>query len=993
MLRQRSLQLKGRHVTVMRDLNVARYYFKRTEEVFDIDQYALATSLSYFGAAYLLALTLGTHWGSLTIGLLLMCYAIFQERARQGRLTKHIQARVHREWSRTTSPKGPEETPEWLNKVIATGWKEMGGERMLVEQILEATNPQLADVVEWYDELESIQMEELRLGDHPPTITRLQFENSDVFGEFRINADVQLQAPDCRALIQMVAVVGRVRKKLPATITNLNLNVDFQLLVRLSSDNGLTLVGIKLEKGQGERALLGLDFALKTTKVVDKVLAGFNLGKLLNETIHDSLSWMTHPCMLLLPWFPAPDSGAPSFLAGSDMTASTADKPVGQLEIRVKAASNLPIADKWSKSSDPFVRFGVANSWPLRSFRTRMIKGELNPVFEYQESTQLRWNESESGVLTFEVLDHDEVGSDQSLGIVEVPIKKVAKQKDKQLKLEVRKQLREQDDKRKKADPSQPAWLAVSIRFYPTAISRRVPMLFSGRQELGSVRTGVLQLEVVSVRNLGHGNHKLYVKIDFGPDLEEKNQRGRRKRHSWRAGTKAASGSHSENYRPGVFINEYYRSHDVEPRKCVSAHRKAEGRSQVYWRDMPAVGSRAFHEMCVEDCDHSIRVSIMTPVRGADKCLGTLTAKTIPELLEMVRLWKPVDPGALAKTQAGQADLHKTMSHHEAKRHIKNGHCVNGEPAEAWLPLDRGSVQHIDRPKKHPQADSRSPSGTASGTGLYAAEQSSDEYEESDQSQQDLASSSQDGPLPEVRLAATFYACRVWTSQEQSVTPRGLSNDWSPAEKGTLCVELVGASDLVAADDNGLSDPFAVFTLGFAETKANRRSMRRSGNAQQRSTVKKETVNPHWGEQLLFKMEAACSAADCMLTVELFDQDIASKDDFLGSVTIDLAELFQDKWSDTEIVNKFVLEDPEERVAAFHTERRELATKAMQAKPPAERTDAEVNELDSRERFPYGRLHLKLTYHHELAQTSANWARTSSLSEMDSPRGSLRDHQ
>ena len=116
--------------------------------------------------------------------------------------------------------------------------------------------------------------------------------------------------------------------------------------------------------------------------------------------------------------------------------------------------------------------------------------------------------------------------------------------------------------------------------------------------------------------------------------------------------------------------------------------------------------------------------------------------------------------------------------------------------------------------------------------------------------------------------------------------------------------------------------------------------------------MKKETVNPHWGEQLLFKMEAACSAADCMLTVELLDQDIASKDDFLGSVTIDLAELFQDKWSDTEIVNKFVLEDPEERVAAFHTERRELATKAMQAKPPAERTDAEVNELDSRERFP-----------------------------------------
>ena len=45
-------------------------------------------------------------------------------------------------------------------------------------------------------------------------------------------------------------------------------------------------------------------------------------------------------------------------------------------------------------------------------------------------------------------------------------------------------------------------------------------MLFSGRQELGSVRTGVLQLEVVSVRNLGHANHKLYVKIDFEDGFE-----------------------------------------------------------------------------------------------------------------------------------------------------------------------------------------------------------------------------------------------------------------------------------------------------------------------------------------------------------------------------------------------------------------------------------------------------------------------------------------
>ena len=68
MLKKEALKITGRKVTVMRDLNVARFYFHRTEEVYQIDQYALSTSAAYFLVAMVSGSFLGYNWGSLLLG-------------------------------------------------------------------------------------------------------------------------------------------------------------------------------------------------------------------------------------------------------------------------------------------------------------------------------------------------------------------------------------------------------------------------------------------------------------------------------------------------------------------------------------------------------------------------------------------------------------------------------------------------------------------------------------------------------------------------------------------------------------------------------------------------------------------------------------------------------------------------------------------------------------------------------------------------------------
>ena len=123
----------------------------------------------------------------------------------------------------------------------------------------------------------------------------------------------------------------------------------------------------------------------------------------------------------------------------------------------------------------------------------------------------------------------------------------------------------------------------------------------------------------------------------------------------------------------------------------------------------------------------------------------------------------------------------------------------------------------------------------------------------------------QDAAKPVVKRAST-------TSLPSSSNPP--SPPPSPPEEshyGCMKIVLVSASNLIAADKTGTSDPYAVLKFGGKKKK---------------SKVIKKTLNPVWNEELEFLGEKAKMG---LLEIELFDKDKVGRDDKLGNATVDLS--------------------------------------------------------------------------------------------------------
>lgn len=106
---------------------------------------------------------------------------------------------------------------------------------------------------------------------------------------------------------------------------------------------------------------------------------------------------------------------------------------------------------------------------------------------------------------------------------------------------------------------------------------------------------------------------------------------------------------------------------------------------------------------------------------------------------------------------------------------------------------------------------------------------------------------------------------------------------YEPTKEGaTLEVTVCGATNLIGADYNGYSDPYAVVSL----TGCNHRSFR----CPKQTAIIQKNLNPTWNETFSF---AGVSPEAC-LRIELFDWDMHSKDDALGEVIVPDVALFED---------------------------------------------------------------------------------------------------
>eukprot|EP01135_Chromosphaera_perkinsii_P002074 Nk52_evm8s217 gene=Nk52_evmTU8s217 len=92
-------------------------------------------------------------------------------------------------------------------------------------------------------------------------------------------------------------------------------------------------------------------------------------------------------------------------------------------------------------------------------------------------------------------------------------------------------------------------------------------------------------------------------------------------------------------------------------------------------------------------------------------------------------------------------------------------------------------------------------------------------------------------------------------------------------QKGALCVNVVQARDVVGKDATGFSDPFCV--VSFARTS-------------KRTKVMWATLQPVWNQNFCFLfLDPKCT----VLRVTVFDKDTIGKNDYLGSLVINLATL------------------------------------------------------------------------------------------------------
>lgn len=121
--------------------------------------------------------------------------------------------------------------------------------------------------------------------------------------------------------------------------------------------------------------------------------------------------------------------------------------------------------------------------------------------------------------------------------------------------------------------------------------------------------------------------------------------------------------------------------------------------------------------------------------------------------------------------------------------------------------------------------------------------------------------------------------------EARGMCTRSNTTEHSPDQKplpanGTVTITIVEAKHLPKMDVHTKCDPFAVLTLGTLTRK---------------TKVVKKTYAPEWAETFVLTYNQSEGPPPAELEVELFDWDKIGGQEFIGRVTISLADLLNDE--------------------------------------------------------------------------------------------------
>ena len=497
--------------------------------------------------------------------------AIYLERRRVRRieLLSEREAKTRRE--RTSIP--DEENVEWLNAVLRKLWGPL--------------EPRLSKAVQWTAQatvddavlepyLPEITITQFSLGHYPPIVQYASYEPSEVYGEFKINMHLTMVAPEMKVHTLVTLCVGGLELEVPLLVSSAVVELDMQLVVRVSEDQGLTMLGIMLNKP------LELDYCLTVFSCLRLSSLPMVCGYL-NKAINDSLWWMRKPEVLMLPLVPSADL---------DTELSRPTRNLGLLQITVLQAHNLkPGLNLLGQTKNPYVTVSLrskkdhsiltrkSGSHMVPRFHEKTLsfnpKGNdepHNPTWGHEFFSYLKASEcsrlEHDAVLCFEVR-HDDTGGDWSIGEVTVDLwdlitspeliygytqwLPLMKSKAKKVDALIVSQNAARDDKHNHLPPSPEnpttptssddrGLLRVQMQWHKKLLAKTLPLSHNPLQtKPNDVCRGILEVTVKACRRLlaTSGNKDdPYVSIDVGGMYESRTTAVREHSHpSWDEGT------------------------------------------------------------------------------------------------------------------------------------------------------------------------------------------------------------------------------------------------------------------------------------------------------------------------------------------------------------------------------------------------------------------------------------------------------------------------
>ena len=518
------------------------------------------------------------------------------------------------------------------------------------------------------------------------------------------------------------------------------------------------------------------------------------------------------------------------------------------LEITIMRADDLLAADQGG-TSDPYVHIQVGDAKKAAK-KTTVKKKTLAPVWDQTFTIRLDGTQRRDN-LTLECFDYDMLGSDDSLGKVEVPLETLV----------LAKEYVQWYNLQQRANGESKGRLQVSYK------------LIVGNQ---SHSPATLYLTVVRAQNLiaadRGGTSDPYVRLHIGQALKDAKKTKVRKKtlnpeynHTFKF--RLVGSQRQDDLAIECFDHDMVGADDSLGKVTIPIDALRSNEEYVQWHKLrQGNGSKGEIELrytLVEKSDEQVRAEAETLRPGTLK-------------LEVVRA-----RDLIATDRGGMSDPYVRLHIGHAVKEAQETDIKKKTLSPEWNQTFEFELNRAQRQDYMTfECFDWDMIGADDSLGAFDLELDALVFDQECVEWFELVQEGEMQHQGEVQLRYTFVPGPVESSPDDETTethPVLSLPDSMTLGPASLEVTVVGAKDLLAADRSGTSDPFVRLHVGNAVKEA------------LKTKVLKKTLNPEWNQTFNLRIDSYKRRES--LQIECFDYDLVGSNDSLGKANIGLGQL------------------------------------------------------------------------------------------------------